>query len=370
MTTREKTCPVAQARWRRDPSLAETDASDPASAACYCRSEDVRVVPVIMPELELSNVQRQIFGADLVERADDAALEDAPEAFNRVRMDSADDILAGTVLNRSVVVFVHAFVEKAFVGCEQAHLVADHLPNELLCALLAGATKDASNDVALAFNRADNDRLTRAATTVLLVVRVSVPVLAADIGLINLNDAHKLAEAVVLQCRANAMTHVPSGFIRSEAHEAVNLPRADTLLARKHKVDNAKPLSQIDVRVLENRADKVREAVSAADAAVRALPLKLHGLERIDLRAAATRARDALRPAPGDQIGVASVLIREHGLELADAHLHDLLWLSGADHNPTLLSRSLCDTKQHNAEESLRQVGDHRLRDAPWCGRE
>ena len=45
------------------------------------RSEDVRVVPVIVSKLELGDIERKILSADLVERADDAALEDAPEAL-------------------------------------------------------------------------------------------------------------------------------------------------------------------------------------------------------------------------------------------------------------------------------------------------
>ena len=46
------------------------------------RSEDVRVLPIVIAELELGNIQRHIFAAHFMERADDAALEDRPEAFN------------------------------------------------------------------------------------------------------------------------------------------------------------------------------------------------------------------------------------------------------------------------------------------------
>ena len=71
------TAPV-RARWHRF-RLAETDASDHASAACYRRTKNIRVVAVVIAELELSNVQRQVLGAHLVERADNAAFEDAPK---------------------------------------------------------------------------------------------------------------------------------------------------------------------------------------------------------------------------------------------------------------------------------------------------
>jgi len=61
-----------------------------ASASLDRRSEDIRVRPIIITELELRNIERHIFAAHFVERADDAALEDRPEAFNRVRVDRAD----------------------------------------------------------------------------------------------------------------------------------------------------------------------------------------------------------------------------------------------------------------------------------------
>ena len=87
-------------RWRRS-SLAETDASDLVSAACYRRPEHIGVAAVVVPELKFGDVERQIFCAHLVERADHAALEDAPKAFNRVRVNCADNVLLVTVLHGS-----------------------------------------------------------------------------------------------------------------------------------------------------------------------------------------------------------------------------------------------------------------------------
>jgi hypothetical protein len=49
---------------------AETVTSDHVSASCYGRPEDIRVGAIIVPELKLGNVQRHIFGADLVIGAD------------------------------------------------------------------------------------------------------------------------------------------------------------------------------------------------------------------------------------------------------------------------------------------------------------
>jgi hypothetical protein len=44
------------------------------------RTENVCVVSVVIAELELGNIERHVFPADLVEGADHAAFEDRPEA--------------------------------------------------------------------------------------------------------------------------------------------------------------------------------------------------------------------------------------------------------------------------------------------------
>jgi hypothetical protein len=54
----------------------------------------------------------------------------------------------------------------------------------------------------------------RAATIIL----VPIVFLAADESLVHLNNADELLKVAVLQARANAMTHVPSGAIGTEPH--------------------------------------------------------------------------------------------------------------------------------------------------------
>src|ERR1700733_7857662 len=81
------------------PSLAETVTSDHASAASYRCLKHIGIEAVVVAELKLRDVQRHIFGRHFVECADHATLEDAPKAFNRVRMDRADNILLLVVLH-------------------------------------------------------------------------------------------------------------------------------------------------------------------------------------------------------------------------------------------------------------------------------
>jgi hypothetical protein len=56
-------------------------------AATNCRSKNIGVLAVIVSELKLSDIERHVLAADLVERPDDTALEYRPEALNRVRVD-------------------------------------------------------------------------------------------------------------------------------------------------------------------------------------------------------------------------------------------------------------------------------------------
>src|SRR5262245_50325498 len=91
----------ARARWRRS-SLAETDASDHASAACYRGTEDVGIVPIVVAKFEFSDVQRQVFTADLMEATHDATLQERPEAVDCLSVDNAIDVLLFRMANHAM----------------------------------------------------------------------------------------------------------------------------------------------------------------------------------------------------------------------------------------------------------------------------
>jgi hypothetical protein len=66
-------------------ALPEQRATRLASAFSYRLSEDIGGSAVVMFELAFHDVERQIFCGNLVIGVDDGTLEDAPEAFNRLR---------------------------------------------------------------------------------------------------------------------------------------------------------------------------------------------------------------------------------------------------------------------------------------------
>lgn len=72
---------IELAFWLRD---AEASASSDASASCYEPAENVFVLPIVVAEGKLGQIQRQILLAYLMVIADHATLEKRPERFNRI----------------------------------------------------------------------------------------------------------------------------------------------------------------------------------------------------------------------------------------------------------------------------------------------
>lgn len=324
------------ARWRRS-QIAETVASDHVSAACYRGVENIDVLTVVMPELKFGDVRRQIFAADLVIGADNATLEDAPEAFNRVGMDRADNVVAAALADDPVrQIATKQPIARMLIGAEQANLVRNSLMHKAVQSCGIRVVDNPQHHVSLAADSADHRRFTgaNAARSAVALVLMLVRRFAAHIGFVNLDNAAKLIEILFDQRRANAMAHIPSGLVRAETEMTVDLPRAHALFAGEHQVNDLKPHAQVNVRILENGPCDIGEPIPAS-AAIRALPFEFHGLEFIRPVRATTWANNAIRPAPGYQIGVAGFLIGERRLKLGDGHLDNLLrLLTGHDGFP------------------------------------
>jgi hypothetical protein len=89
-------------------------------------SEDIRVLAIIIAELEFGDIEREIFLADLVKASHDAALDERPEAFDGLSMNCADDILTARMVNRGERIFTSEFaISRPLIGAEQANFVRD-----------------------------------------------------------------------------------------------------------------------------------------------------------------------------------------------------------------------------------------------------
>src|SRR5258708_4271451 len=114
-------------------------------------ADDVLILPVVVAELELSDVERQVLGADFVERADHASLEDRPEAFNRVGVDRSDHVLAlGVVDNLVRKLRVETAIAYPLIRDQQAHLLRNRAAHETLEGHGIYASNNPCYDVALA----------------------------------------------------------------------------------------------------------------------------------------------------------------------------------------------------------------------------
>src|SRR6266404_4039058 len=191
------------------------------------------------------------------------------------------------------------------VSADQADLMGDGLANELTQGFLAHIPDNASNHISLA---------------TAAFVLVPVPSFSADESLIDFHDTHKLLEVLIGQASANAMAHIPSRLVRTEPHVAHDLKCADALVAGEHQMDDFEPAQKVNVRVLEHRPDQHRKTITTSLCASRALPVEGAGMG-MDVDVAAARADHAIGPAMGNQIRLAGVLIREHGVELGGGEL-------------------------------------------------
>jgi len=110
-------------RWRLS-SLAETDASGLASAPCYRSRKRIGIATIVVAELKFGDVQRQIFAADLVVGANNAALQDRPKAFDSIGVNSADNIVAAALADNPMRIgAAQEAIAGMLIGREQADLI-------------------------------------------------------------------------------------------------------------------------------------------------------------------------------------------------------------------------------------------------------
>ena len=233
-----------------------------ASHSPHGLPENIGVEAVVIPELKFSDIQRQIFCGNLVIGTDNAALQDRPEAFDGLGMDGTANILPARMVNGFVrVVAVQMFVANPFVGAEQADLGGNAFVDECFEGAGTNVPNHAGDDVALAANGTrQSNILPRAASGPAAAALVPMPVLGltADEGFVNLDNSHELAEIFVGKARADPVCHVEGGPVRPETERPVDLVGGNPLFAGEHQVDDAEPVPQRLVRVLEDGPCQMR----------------------------------------------------------------------------------------------------------------
>ena len=318
--------PTESARWRRS-QIAETFASVRVSAPSYRFAEYVGFVPVVEPELKLVQVQRQIFLADVMVRSDDAALEQRPERFNRVRVDIATDVLASRVPDKLVlaIVDVDGVVCAELIRYNQRRMSLGYLPNEASQRVRVRALDYLADHVTLASDCTNDCDFAgrRTARPLDAILAMAILVQAADKGLVHFDDPHQLAKLRVFHSSAQTHAHIPRGLVRAGSEHAMDLECADSLLARDHQVQNLEPHDERLLRFLEDGSGSERKTIGRARlrAALHTLPVPRTRRTLVHVIVLATRTLRAGGPTSQEQISAACVLIREERIEVAERHL-------------------------------------------------
>lgn len=302
--------------------------------------EDVRVLAVIVAELEFRDIERKVFLAHLMKRSDHAALHEGPEALDGLSVNGPHDILALGMVNARMGEFsVEMLIAHPLISAEQANFRRDGLTDEFGKRAGADVLDNACHNLALAAHGTSDDSLACATCTAASVSAfILVPILgfAADKSLVNLDNPHQLAEVLIGEPSSDTMAHIPSRPVRAGADGPMHLKGRNAFLTGQHHMDNAEPHPQGTIGVLEHSPDKEREPIAAARGALIALPMPRPGM-LVHVLIATTRAADALRPAVPQEIGAASVLVRESLLPLADSHLVNALFGLGHSRSPELM---------------------------------
>ncbi len=280
----------------------EASASQPASASCYRFTKDIGILAVIVTELKLSQVERQIFLTDVVEAAHDATLEEAPERFEIVGVNLAANIFALTVTDSFMrEVFFQKAVTGVLIGRHQVNRLADGLAHEGVESDGVRVLNYLTDHVPLTADGSYHADFPAplATTDVRLFVPMAVLVLAANESFINLDNTHKLAKIGIVHRSAKPHAHIPRCLVGTASDLPLNLKSADALLGIEHLPKNLEPSLERILGVLKDSSADDAEAVVFAWLAE---PVKRARVEFVDGRVATLQAtNDTVLPASFNQ---------------------------------------------------------------------
>ena len=318
---------IVSTRWRRFQST-EARASRNASASSprYRLAEDIGFAAVVVAELKLSQIQRQILLAELMVIPNHATLQQCPKAFDVVGMDFAAHVLMRLVVNSIVRESLREFlIARAFVRRDQIDFLRNHLADESAHGLHRSIFDDLTDHATLARDRAYDGGLVERAATALLLIPVPVFVLAADVSLIDFDDTHQLLKLRVFHRSAQPHAHVPSRSVRSRSDHPMDLQSAHAFLAGQHEVQNLEPSEQRLLSFLKDGSGLERKAVGRAIvlAAFFALPMPRTCGALVYVIVVAARASRTGGPSAQEQIDPARPFIRKQAVKVCKRHLAD-----------------------------------------------
>lgn len=230
-------------------------------------NEQIGTVAAIEPKLHLREVGGKMFGANLVPRSDDAALQKRECGFDGVGGNASAVFVAGIflgiVVDGFVLVFTYSgFISGQFVGDDYVHIGADVFLNVLRQGSLAGIFGMKEANIAAALPDTDNDFFvgSRFAAT-------GMALFSADVGFIHFNRAVQHGPICFFHGCSDAVTEIPCSLVRAfvqSPDRALELVGAYAFLGFAEQQCCEEPLLQGEMGIIKNRASRDRELIVAA----------------------------------------------------------------------------------------------------------
>jgi hypothetical protein len=279
------------------------------SAEHFVKPFCVSQLPHIEPERLFVQIPEQVKRLNGDVRSLETALQQRPEVLATVRVNLPVNVRLSVIDH-----LMHVFGSKLVVRLQRVGVdvrarfdiqadasfkrvplvVRDRCHTDLAVAGCAVPLKQSHNgDLAVEASALATD------TGTAFPVGVHVARSATDVGFINFDVATELAAArFVLHRQTDAVQHEPRGLL-GDANRAVDLPRANAVLAVGDQPQNGQPLVQTERRVLKDRPGLERELPLGMTGF--ALPSLARRIEVNGLRTAG-RARHAIGPTAGDHV--------------------------------------------------------------------
>lgn len=275
------------------------------------------ILAVIVAVGDFLKVRGQVLATHLVVATDDAALQKAPSTFHCVRVDFSADprfrmpdptMLDGKLLR-------YFLVSGKLIGIECKGFRRDVLLNQLQDRIPSYIAHGGKAHPSTTLDHADNGDL--AASTA--PRRASLA--PTKIGFVNLYFAGELlAVAVAVRhCCPNPVAEIPRGLV-TDSQGALELERRNAFLRLTHQVHSHKPLTQWQVRVVEDGASGNAELPIAVVADE--LPPRLDAVALLRL---AMRAGGAIGPAQRDKVVMAPVVAPEFLNHIEKVGIHSAI---------------------------------------------
>jgi hypothetical protein len=285
-------------------SSADTSSEHASAVACsaFCNDirEDVCILSVIVAIGKLSQVQRQIGLADVMERAHHATLEQAPKAIQVRSMDVPAHIFAFVVIDDMMRKGASkTVVPRSFIGRDQRDILTHRLPDKVAQGESVCILDDLAHDVPLTGNGPNHADFPAADPCGMRpFAHVPVLIFSANVRLIHFHFSHQFPKPSVSHRRSDAMAHIPSSFIGSASDHALNLQCANALLALENQENDLKPRPQWVIRILKNCLANDGEAIAVPPPACLGLadPVKRASLQCIHFLIVAAWTLHAVRP--------------------------------------------------------------------------